>query len=599
MAEITFETTRIERTILAQGNYADIVFANPNYGTANDNIRAEFEPLTSVGNCQLMIFGSNNKSEWSHIITTFAYGDGITNNLTPVIETGASSDYKYYRFYIKNNEGSIALANYVTAPFEPGMSSYGTAKVTVTVYSPTSGDSGEQGTVTNPEYALRNLGAGGFYCGDWAEVGFENPYYPQTGTKIRAVFQSLTDECYNSLRKVYGSNDKIEWELLNSVESIRMGAETLSDPPTIETTNTSYRYYKFYINNQAAVGYLANAGELTENFFEVPTPFGVPAIKVTVYGTFTGSGTTSQGANTTYESTTGKGYLDHGEHSEIIIYNPNYGNTGDWEFSLTSLTRGGLCQYTVHWSNDKTEWTMLTTGECGADGIYDTFIPKINITNRNHKYYKVYVKNISQDIGINGKIALANGYTSSFELADTTYGIPHIKAKNTYIMTRNIGLPYEPQKWNIPGVELENNCYSYAIDIIGGGWAPDNYDNLIDQSGLSYSKALETAFLASAESRNMTIPGKKQLYTNQSTALAETPNGAYVVAAFLSGLGREYHFLRLNAGGTSWSHKNNSEPVTNLDGNNNLIIDPENYALAPKEQTIYHLVGYFILRKNE
>ncbi len=571
-----FETKTVEKAALAVGENADIIFKNPNYGTANNKVKAEFTSLSTMGNCQLKIFGSNDKSAWTHIISTAAAGNGTT--FTPAIETESSTDYKYYRFYIENTSGSIALCNFPQAPFEVGTSSGGTAKVKVTlttttaapteVVNPeyslvTNGSSfgnGEIGKIgfenphygqsctkiraefnslegvgnalidvygsnnktswtylnsqewenysyveptqpiveinnpiykyykfeicerhlvgsmsltdfatgnffeispfipaikvtvfgtftggtttpaptgpsapaaTNPTYTIRNLGAGAFWGGEWREIGFENPYYGQTCSKIKAVFSCLTTEGYNSTMKIFGANDRNDndWVLLESLDKLRWGADQVTDVPYIETTKTSYRYYKFYIQEIAAVGCMACAGEITENFFEVSNPFGAPAVSVTVYGTFAAVTPSSPQQETisTFESTSGKGYLAHGEHSEFIFTNPNYGSASDLDIKFISITPGGLYEYTILGSNDKTTWSYISNGQRGSDGIYDSISLEIDdVANKDYKYYKFYIKNNSQEIGVNGKLALATGYSAPFEIVDATYGMPQV-----------------------------------------------------------------------------------------------------------------------------------------------------------------------------
>lgn len=127
---------------------------------------------------------------------------------------------------------------------------------------------------------------------------------------------------------------------------------------------------------------------------------------------------------------------------------------------------------------------------------------------------------------------------------------------------------YEPDWWNVPGIQWNNNCYNYASDYRTDTFA---------QPGLA-AGAMYTA-LTCASVRPAAVADD---LINSPTANNRCPREGHLVALVIAP-GYDFHWYRKGRNGY-WSHKPGSTPVTNLDNSGVTIPDPRNADRGPYTQ---------------
>jgi len=147
---------------------------------------------------------------------------------------------------------------------------------------------------------------------------------------------------------------------------------------------------------------------------------------------------------------------------------------------------------------------------------------------------------------------------------------------------------YEPDNWNKPPIQGNNNCYNYAMNMMLNGFARPGRQGgkqppLPGQAGYNCD-----AFVAAAQSDNLT----KQ---DCDTAC---PKGSYKVALVVdpkgdpaSAIPMDYHWYRQDDNG-NWSHKPGGNTVRNTDTSGNAITDPRNADRRVKNRNGRLLPGY-------
>ena len=120
-------------------------------------------------------------------------------------------------------------------------------------------------------------------------------------------------------------------------------------------------------------------------------------------------------------------------------------------------------------------------------------------------------------------------------------------------------VPYDPGKWNNdPTIQLNNNCYNYANDVITNTRAQPGLG-----SGFIYT-AYDCTNVGAASTRDGLKPTDKP---------ASTPIVGHYVALVIWP-DTDYHWYRLDDD-AYWSHKRGSYPAKNVDEAGNVISDPE------------------------
>ncbi|WP_318663340.1 RHS repeat-associated core domain-containing protein [Treponema sp.] len=184
-------------------------------------------------------------------------------------------------------------------------------------------------------------------------------------------------------------------------------------------------------------------------------------------------------------------------------------------------------------------------------------------------------------------------------------------------------LPYEPEKWNDPGlkngypgdfnsVQYRTNCYAYAFNLQSNPLTGAEFDNGFDGPGFAMQPGMFSNLPCNRDVINnpaklvetIKQDAKALNYTFKETELnSPVKEGNWKVALVIAPTDKngncDYHWYRLNEGGT-WSHKPGMYPVTNLDGNGvtgKIITDPKtaNRNNGSLEYTIF--VGYFEVGK--
>ena len=139
---------------------------------------------------------------------------------------------------------------------------------------------------------------------------------------------------------------------------------------------------------------------------------------------------------------------------------------------------------------------------------------------------------------------------------------------NECLPTSGYELPYEPEKWNVANVS-SFNCYNYALNnmennSIQPGFGTDE-DSYYDKGNLN--DVVERIKIDSSINEFVFI---------EINRYEICPVGTYKIALLLDseGTSHDFHFYRQNSDGT-WSHKQGTLPITNLDFNGNIIADPK------------------------
>lgn len=117
---------------------------------------------------------------------------------------------------------------------------------------------------------------------------------------------------------------------------------------------------------------------------------------------------------------------------------------------------------------------------------------------------------------------------------------------------------YEPEWWNVPARQWDNNCYNYATN-----YRTDTYAQPGRAAGQQYANLSCPAVLTAALADHLiAVPDA------DNACPAEGHLVALVVAP-----GWDFHWYRKGRN-TRWSHKPGGTPVTAVDNSNKLIVDP-------------------------
>ena len=126
-------------------------------------------------------------------------------------------------------------------------------------------------------------------------------------------------------------------------------------------------------------------------------------------------------------------------------------------------------------------------------------------------------------------------------------------------------LKYEPHKWNNENVVNNHNCYSYAMGKV--------INKLRDKAQPGYASGFEHLTETNMTCKNLK---KRLLKDNPGSYLDNFENrclpGFYKVFLALD-VGNDYHWWRQDIN-KYWSHKPGSTQISNVDGNNQKIINP-------------------------
>ena len=129
--------------------------------------------------------------------------------------------------------------------------------------------------------------------------------------------------------------------------------------------------------------------------------------------------------------------------------------------------------------------------------------------------------------------------------------------------------PYEPDKWNKPGVQDKNNCYNYARNKILDKFGRPGRGTTSEPPAPGDPGYNCANFVAAAKADGMSAVDCDKA----------CPEGSYKVALVLdpdgSGgkLSPDYHWYRQDKGG-KWSHKPGAGDVTDKDSSGKPITDP-------------------------
>lgn len=118
---------------------------------------------------------------------------------------------------------------------------------------------------------------------------------------------------------------------------------------------------------------------------------------------------------------------------------------------------------------------------------------------------------------------------------------------------------YDPGRWNIPGIQPNNNCYNYANNQI---------TNTFAQPGRAHGSQTRTMECGSVNPAALADGLANTADFNTSLSPGQ---GWYVALVIWPGY--DYHWYRQDIGGC-WSHKPGQTPATDLDNSGNRIADP-------------------------
>lgn len=152
---------------------------------------------------------------------------------------------------------------------------------------------------------------------------------------------------------------------------------------------------------------------------------------------------------------------------------------------------------------------------------------------------------------------------------------------NGKLPTSGSELPYSPGLWNdCEAVQGYSNCYRYALNFpcltnVQHYWEPGEYSNTKTSNSSMEKEDLLARVMADFFEYKSDHPSS-DAYFAKIGRLEACPSGCYKVALFVAEHLNGFHWMRQNYDGT-WSHKNSSDPVTNLDESESpmVIIDPQ------------------------
>lgn len=121
---------------------------------------------------------------------------------------------------------------------------------------------------------------------------------------------------------------------------------------------------------------------------------------------------------------------------------------------------------------------------------------------------------------------------------------------------------FQPENWNYPPVQRQNNCYNYATNLQTNTFAQPGR-----ASGQRYTRT------AAAEVYQATL-------RDGLTPLSGPDAGSQCLIALVIWPGEDYHFYRLDNNGY-WSHKSGRTEARNVDDSGNLITDPRTCDRGP------------------
>ena len=139
-------------------------------------------------------------------------------------------------------------------------------------------------------------------------------------------------------------------------------------------------------------------------------------------------------------------------------------------------------------------------------------------------------------------------------------------------------LPYSEGIWNgIPAIMNGSNCYRYAFNFPNyqnnhNYWDPGNYSNY-QQYVECNKESIAAATLSDVLAYKNNNPSSAA-YFCEIGRMEVCPIGCYKVALATMPNNNGLHWFRQNDDGT-WSQKNSSDPVTDKDGSNRTIVDPQ------------------------
>jgi hypothetical protein len=124
---------------------------------------------------------------------------------------------------------------------------------------------------------------------------------------------------------------------------------------------------------------------------------------------------------------------------------------------------------------------------------------------------------------------------------------------------------YEPDWWNVPGIQWDNNCYNY-----GTNYRTNTFAQPGKKAGAMYQNITGPEVLAGAVAdRLIDNPGADN----------RCPDEGHLVALVIAP-GWDFHWYRKGRNGM-WSHKPGGTPVTNLDNAGVTIPDPRTADRGP------------------
>ena len=140
-------------------------------------------------------------------------------------------------------------------------------------------------------------------------------------------------------------------------------------------------------------------------------------------------------------------------------------------------------------------------------------------------------------------------------------------------------LPYSPGLWNDGGaVEGYSNCYRYALNFpcltnVQNYWEPGQYSLTDDDFPGQTKEAIVTKATFDSHAYKQNHP-TSNAHFSRIGRMEVCPSGCYKVALYINLNNNGIHWFRQNYDGT-WSQKNGSSPITNKDGSNRTIFDPQ------------------------
>lgn len=156
---------------------------------------------------------------------------------------------------------------------------------------------------------------------------------------------------------------------------------------------------------------------------------------------------------------------------------------------------------------------------------------------------------------------------------------------------------WEPEAWNSDSIIKYNNCYAYFLDdpVITRDAKPQPGYFGLGQENVKKRNKEYGKYSSCTEMNNRILSDNKNIYISDEN---KPCSPGYYKGFLAISPGNDYHFYRQDSNGY-FSHKRGNNPVSNIDSNGELIINPRIAGREYPNYDYYESCNYYCIPKNE